>query len=719
MFDSETAPTQTQIPVKVPSQETGASINLSTEKTAWAGMTRAPLYIGAAAIAGGNSAVTIGIIVHDGTHALDYCIDPLTVMEGGNMRQIVMRYTIAKIQVYAMKHHAKFVGAGITAGLEDVCPGICASLWKDLDIVAMKLEVQTTAHCASKNTRTIPIQVGELADAAARKCFRYFDDNHNPDLIFSFRNQVLLDADGAIKLVANLKEYENTVHSGTWDTVLKYAYQLRGYKNGQTEGDPQCPPTKIAFFSATPQGGGVALMRHALVRFCSDLGVELNWYIPKPNPEAFRITKTNHNILQGVADPEARFDAEKQTLLNEWTAENAKRYWLSSGGPLARGGADVVIIDDPQMPALIPLIKKVRPEVKIIYRSHIEIRSDLVERPGSHQEEVWKWIWDCVKQADIFISHPVDKFVPNDVPLAMVGLMPACTDWLDGLNKPLGEEDLRFYHDNLRNSCNELKVTKLLYPEREYITQIARFDPSKGIPDVLESYHKLCTRINSDTPEMVPPQLLLCGHGAIDDPDALIVYNETIKLLEHPKYAEITKDVVVMRIGPSDQMLNALLTTAKLVVQLSLREGFEVKVSEALHHGKPVVATRAGGIPLEIEHGKSGFLVEVGDTQSVADHLFDLYTDDDLYTRMSEYAKASVSDEVGTVGNAACWLYLAAKLARGQVLKPNGKWITDMARAEAGQDYEDGEPRLPRKGIDIQGENQIHVGCGLDCAVSA
>jgi len=134
-----------------------------------------------------------------------------------------------------------------------------------------------------------------------------------------------------------------------------------------------------------------------------------------------------------VADPEEIFDEEKQVLLTEWIGINAQRYWLSHGGPLAPGGADVVIIDDPQMPALIPIITKLRPEVKIIYRSHIEIRSDLVDSPGSPQEQVWKWIWAYVKQADVFISHPADKFVPHDVPLAMVGLMPACTDWFVSL----------------------------------------------------------------------------------------------------------------------------------------------------------------------------------------------------------------------------------------------------------------------------------------------
>lgn len=96
---------------------------------------------------------------------------------------------------------------------------------------------------------------------------------------------------------------------------------------------------------------------------------------------------------------------------------------------MAAGGADVVVIDDPQMPGLIPLIKKARPHVPIIYRSHIEIRSDLVEKPHSPQKEVWDYLWERIKDVDVFLSHPVGKFVPNSVPLEMVGLLPATTDW--------------------------------------------------------------------------------------------------------------------------------------------------------------------------------------------------------------------------------------------------------------------------------------------------
>jgi hypothetical protein len=58
-----------------------------------------------------------------------------------------------------------------------------------------------------------------------------------------------------------------------------------------------------------------------------------------------------------------------------------------------------------QMPGLIPMIKKVRPDLPIIYRSHIEIRSDLVHQEGSAQAEVWKYLWDRIQLADLFISE--------------------------------------------------------------------------------------------------------------------------------------------------------------------------------------------------------------------------------------------------------------------------------------------------------------------------
>jgi hypothetical protein len=140
-----------------------------------------------------------------------------------------------------------------------------------------------------------------------------------------------------------------------------------------------------------------------------------------------------------------------------------------------------------------------------------------------------------------------------------------------------------------------------------------------------------------------------------------------------------------------------------------------------VHAGIPIIAAATGGIPLQVEHGKSGFLTTPGPAgnEAVSKHLFELFTDEGLYRKMSQYAKTHVSDEVGTVGNAAAWLYLAVMYCRGVKLRPNvsfpcsidaieadakqGAWLNDMLRAETNEPYGKDEPRLPRTPLNMQG----------------
>lgn len=155
-------------------------------------------------------------------------------------------------------------------------------------------------------------------------------------------------------------------------------------------------------------------------------------YVPKPRPGVFHVTKTGHNILQGVANSDQRITKEDIGLVMEWIRENSRRYWLCPGGPLrppSDGGADFVVVDDPQMPALIPIAKNQAPNRPVIYRSHIQIRRDLISKPGSPQAELWDSLWENIRHADLFISHPVKCFVPANIPEEIVGYMPATTDW--------------------------------------------------------------------------------------------------------------------------------------------------------------------------------------------------------------------------------------------------------------------------------------------------
>lgn len=163
------------------------------------------------------------------------------------------------------------------------------------------------------------------------------------------------------------------------------------------------------------------------------------------------------------------------------------------------------------------------------------------------------------------------------------------------------------------------------------------------------------------------------------------------------KYPHLQNDMSVMRLDHNDQLLNVLLSNARVALQLSTSEGFEVKVSEALHAGCPVIATTAGGIPLQVTDGVNGYLVQPGDWNAVAGYLMGLFTSEELHERMSHAARTSVSDEVSTVGNALAWYFLLSKFVEDGSFHPNGRWVNDMAREEAGKPYLETENRLNRQ----------------------
>lgn len=55
------------------------------------------------------------------------------------------------------------------------------------------------------------------------------------------------------------------------------------------------------------------------------------------------------------------------------------------------------------------------------------------------------------------------------------------------------------------------------------------------------------------------------------------------------------------------------------------REGFEVKVTEAINKRVPIIASDAGGIPLQVKEGKNGWIVPAGDAAAVSEILYKIH----------------------------------------------------------------------------------------------
>ncbi|RLB06067.1 MAG: hypothetical protein DRG83_01185 [Deltaproteobacteria bacterium] len=81
------------------------------------------------------------------------------------------------------------------------------------------------------------------------------------------------------------------------------------------------------------------------------------------------------------------------------------------------------------------------------------------------------------------------------------------------------------------------------------------------------------------------------------------------------------------------------LAESAMLILPSVQETAPMVIAEAMAVGKPVVATRVGGVPYMVNNGETGFLVEVGDVEGLADKILELLKNKDLRIEMGRRAK--------------------------------------------------------------------------------
>jgi trehalose synthase len=110
-------------------------------------------------------------------------------------------------------------------------------------------------------------------------------------------------------------------------------------------------------------------------------------------------------------------------------------------------------------------------------------------------------------------------------------------------------------------------------------------------------------------------------------------------------------------------IVNALQRRADVIVQKSLAEGFGLTVTEAMWKGRPVVASRVGGIQDQIDDGVHGILVDPRDLTAFGNAVELLIDDPSLAEGLGAAAQRRVRERYLAPEYLGAYLELFSELA--------------------------------------------------------
>lgn len=314
--------------------------------------------------------------------------------------------------------------------------------------------------------------------------------------------------------------------------------------------------------NSTREGGGVAEILHRMIPLLRDMGIDARWEVLEGDAEFFDFTKKTHNALQG--NPE-KFTKKMWDHYYEVNKRNRKNLDLS---------ADAVLIHDPQPAPLIDFRPKSKNNLWM-WRCHID-----VSRP---MQDIWTNLRKYVSKYDTAIFS-VSKFAKS-MPNVDEFIVTPSIDPLSDKNRELTEDEI-----------NEVSKRLNIPRDKPIILQVSRFDRFKDPIGVINAY-KIVKKYNDCC-------LILVGSPATDDPEGEAILNEV------KEYAGNDSDIHILMLPPDNHKeINALQRMSDVILQKSIKEGFGLTVSEAMWKEKPVIGGAVGGIPLQIVHGITGFVV--------------------------------------------------------------------------------------------------------------
>jgi len=158
------------------------------------------------------------------------------------------------------------------------------------------------------------------------------------------------------------------------------------------------------------------------------------------------------------------------------------------------------------------------------------------------------------------------------------------------------------------------------------LVHLSNFRPVKRLTDVIEIFDRVRKQI--------PSKLLLVGDG----PDRSQAEWLTVQKGIHEQ---------VIFLGKQDRVSEKL-AIADIMLLPSQLESFGLAALEAMACEVVPIATRVGGLPEVIEHGKNGFLAEVGDVETMARYVVEILSDASKLSTLRKAARAGAQSRFCT-----------------------------------------------------------------------
>jgi trehalose synthase len=400
-----------------------------------------------------------------------------------------------------------------------------------------------------------------------------------------------------------LTDYTHVVGKDLTEQIRQLAEPLKG--------------KRVLHVSATAFGGGVSEILYTLVPLMRDVGVDAHWHVIFGKEEFYNATKLLHNSLQGAEETLSDEQWEIFDEINQINAEGLQGEW------------DVVIVHDPQPIGLLRGAKE--KGNNWIWRCHIDLSTP---NPAPIAR-----LLPMIEEYDASVWH-MEQYVPNDMGhhRDAVRICPPAIDPLSPKNMAFSPEDAAFV-------CRQFGIDV----DRPLITQVSRFDPWKDPIGVIDAYRQV-------TEQVPEAQLAMVGSMATDDPEGMEYFQKTFE------YAGGDEDIKILsnlnNVGAIE--VNAFQSQSDVCLQKSIREGFGLTVTEALWKGRPTVGGNVGGIPLQIEDGVSGFLVN--SPEQCATRCLEILRDPELGKKLGREGKEHARREFLTPRLLRDWLQLFTEL---------------------------------------------------------